>query len=101
MDMIDFANDIADFNLQLLIEKTRRREDEKTRRREDEKTRRKNKCMNKILNTGEIKCHMCDCIIPSFRVKLIPGATRCFDCQIEYERQHQIQIRSKTRETST
>lgn len=85
MDMIDFANDIADFNLQLLIEKTRR----------------KNKCMNKILNTGEIKCHMCDCIIPSFRVKLIPGATRCFDCQIEYERQHQIQIRSKTRETST
>lgn len=85
MDMIDFANDIADFNLQLLIEKTRR----------------KNKCMNKVLNTGEIKCHMCDSIIPSFRVKLIPGATRCFDCQIEYERQHQIQIRSKTRETST
>ncbi len=81
MDMIDVANDVADFNLQLLIENMRR----------------KNKCMNKVLNTGEIKCHICDCIIPSFRVKLIPGATRCFDCQIEYERQHQIQIRSKTR----
>ena len=82
-DEVDIANEKWDLNMKLLIQ-------------QNIEDANRNSTQKLGYNGPDVYCVDCGVEIPPGRIKAIPGAIRCVECQTKFELEYEKQQRSGT-----